>query len=335
MTPRVSVLLPVFNGAETLPAALRSIAWQTWREWELVLVDDGSSDQSLALARAAAARDPRIRVLPRAHEGLVASLQAGLVECRGELVARMDADDIAHPDRLARQVLFLETHPDIAVVGSRVRIFPARTRTAGMARYESWLNSLVEPETMERDLLVESPLVHPSVVFRRATIQAVGGYRDSRGPEDYDLWLRLHEGGARFGKVPEVLLFWRDAPLRVTRTDPRCGRDRFREVKLDFLLRTRLAGIQPFMLWGAGPNGKALARELAARGRTARAFIDSHPARRGQKISGLPVLGPEQAPPPGQFLLLSTVGHPQARAQIRALLAERGHREGRDFVCLA
>lgn len=334
MTPRVSVLLPVFNGAETLPAALRSIVWQTLREWELVLVDDGSSDQSLAVARSAAARDPRIRVLPRGHEGLVASLQAGLAECRGELVARMDADDIAHPDRLARQVLFLETHPDVAVVGSRVRIFPTRTRTAGMARYESWLNSLLEPEAMERELLVESPLVHPSVVFRRVAIQAVGGYRDSRGPEDYDLWLRLYEAGARFGKVPEVLLFWRDAPLRVTRTDPRCGRERFRELKLDFLLRTRLAGSQPFILWGAGPNGKALARELAARSRPARAFIDSHPARRGQEIAGLPVLGPEQVPPPGRFLLLSTVGHPQARAQIRAYLSERGHREGRDFVCL-
>jgi len=335
LTPRVSVLLPVFNGAETLAAALRSIVWQTLSEWELVLVDDGSLDESLALARSAAARDPRIRVLAQPHQGLVASLQAGLAQCRGDLVARMDADDISHPDRLARQVLFLEGHPEIAVVGSRVRIFPVRTRTEGMARYESWLNSLVDPDAMERDLLVESPLVHPSVVFRRSTIQAAGGYRESRGPEDYDLWLRLHERGVRFGKVPEVLLFWRDAPLRVTRTDPRCGRERFREMKLDFLLRTRLAGVDPFMLWGAGPNGKALARELKARGRPARAFIDSHPARRGQEIAGLLVLGPEQVPPPGQFLLLSTVGHARARAQIRAHLQERGHREGQDFLCLA
>ncbi len=335
MNPRVSVLLPVYNAAGTLPAALRSVCWQSVPDWELVLVDDGSLDESLSIARAEAARDPRIRVLARPHQGLVASLQAGLAECRAELVARMDADDVSHPHRLARQLEFLEAHPEISVVGCRVRIFPFRTRTEGMARYESWLNSLVEPEELARDLLVESPLVHPSVVFRRSEILEVGGYLQSRGPEDYDLWLRLHERGARFGKVGEVLFYWRDAPDRVTRTDPRCGRDRFREMKLDFLMRTRLGQERPLLLWGAGPNGKALARELAARGRPARAFVDSHPGRRGQQIAGIPVLGPEQVPPPGEVLVLLTPGHPRARAQIRGFLGALGHCEGLDFVSLA
>ncbi len=335
MIPRVSVLVPVWNAATTVLAALRTVAWQTLQDWEAVVVDDGSTDGSLELVRSLAARDPRIRLLVRPHRGLVAALQDGLAECRAPLVARMDADDLSRPDRLQRQVDYLDRHGGIAAVGSRVRIFPVATCTAGMARYQDWLNSLADPQDLERDLFVESPLVHPSVTFRRAEVLAAGGYREGRGPEDYDLWLRLWERGGRFGKVPQTLLFWRDAPGRVTRTDPRCHRDRFRELKVEALLRTRLSSQRALFLWGAGPNGKGFARDLAARGRPPHAFIDSHPGRRGQRIVGVPVLGPEQLPDPGEVILLSTVGHPRSRAEIRLFLESRGWREGRDYLCVA
>ncbi len=335
MIPRVSVLVPVWNAATTVAAALRTVMWQTLEDWEAVVVDDGSTDGSLELVGSLAARDSRIRLLGRPHRGLVAALQDGLTECRAPLVARMDADDLSRPDRLQRQVEFLDHHPAIAVVGSRVRIFPVATCTAGMARYQDWLNSLQGSQELERDLFVESPLVHPSVTFRRAEVLAAGGYREGRGPEDYDLWLRLWERGGRFGKVPRTLLFWRDAPGRVTRTDPRCHRDRFRELKVEALLRTRLSNERGVVLWGAGPNGKGFARDLGTRGRPPRAFIDSHPGRRGQRIGGIPVLGPDQLPDPGEFFLLSTVGHPRSRAEIRLFLESRGWREGRDFLCVA
>lgn len=335
MTPRLSVLIPVRDAVGTLASALGTVRWQTFRDWEALVVDDGSTDGSLALARALAAEDPRFRVLPRPHQGLVAALRAGLAECRAPLVARMDADDLCRPDRFARQVALLEGRPDLAAVGSLVRVFPIATRTAGMARYEQWLNTLVDPGEIARDLFVESPLVHPSVTFRREAVEAAGGYRDSGGPEDYDLWLRMWERGARFGKVPEVLFFWRDHPGRVTRTDPRCHRDRFRDLKLDTLLRKVLTAGGPVLVWGAGPNGKALARDLADRGRPASAFVDSHPGRRGQRIAGLPVLGPDDLPEPGEATLLSTVGRPLARAEIRGHLAARGWEEGRHFLCLA
>lgn len=334
MSPRLSVLIPVHDAAGTLEAALRTVRWQTWTDWEAVVVDDGSTDGSLELSRRLAAEDARIRVLARPHEGLVPALQAGLAECRGDLVARMDADDLCRPDRFARQVALLDSRPDLSAVGSLVRVFPLATRTAGMARYEGWLNSLVDPGEIARDLFVESPLVHPSVTFRLAAVIEAGGYRDSGGPEDYDLWLRMWERGALFGKVPEVLFFWRDHPGRVTRTDPRCHRDRFRDLKIGALLRTALGGGRDLLLWGAGPNGKALAREFAERGRPARAFVDSHPGRRGQRIGGLPVLGPDELPPAGEALLLSTVGRPSARAEIRAWLQGRGWREGSHFLCL-
>ncbi len=329
------MVIPVWNAATTVLAALRTVRWQTLEDWEAVVVDDGSTDGSLELLRALAAKEARIRLLARPHRGLVAALQEGLLESRAPLVARMDADDLCRPDRLQRQADFLDRHPGIAVVGSGVRIFPVATCTAGMARYQTWLNSLWASEDLERDLFVESPLVHPSVSFRRAEILAAGGYRESRGPEDYDLWLRLWERGGRFGKVPQTLLFWRDTPSRVTRTDPRCHRDRFRELKVEALLRTRLATAQTLLLWGAGLNGKGFARDLAARGMAIEAFVDSHPAAGDSGSPDLPVLGPDQLPAPGGAFLLSTVGHPQSRAEIRMHLETRGWREGRDFLCVA
>lgn len=335
MTPRLSVLIPVHDAVGTLAAALRTVRWQTFRDWEAVVVDDGSTDGSLELARSLAAEDPRFRVLSRPHQGLVPALRAGLAECRAALVARMDADDLSRPDRFARQVAWLEACPEVAAVGSLVRVFPMATRTPGMGRYEEWLNALVSSQDIARDLFVESPLVHPSVTFRRAAVEAAGGYRDSGGPEDYDLWLRMWERGAQFAKVPEVLFFWRDHPGRVTRTDPRCHRDRFRDLKIETLFRGVLVPGLPILVWGAGPNGKALCRDLAARGRPAGAFVDSHPGRRGQRIGGLPVLGPDDLPPVGEATLLSTVGRPLARAEIRRHLQGLGWVEGRDFFCLA
>jgi hypothetical protein len=106
-------------------------------------------------------------------------------------------------------------------------------------------------------------------------------------------------------------------------------------LKVEALLRTRLATARALLLWGAGLNGKGFARDLAARGKAIEAFVDSHPGRRGQRIAGIPVLGPDQLPAPGEAFLLSTVGHPQSRAEIRMHLESRGWREGRDFLCVA
>src|SRR5919198_3679037 len=122
--PLVSVLLPAFDAVATLPAALRSIARQTERRWECIVVDDGSADGTLACAREVAARDTRLRVIATRHGGLVAALNAGLAECRGDFIARMDADDLMHRQRLATQLAALADQPELAAVGAHVRLFP-------------------------------------------------------------------------------------------------------------------------------------------------------------------------------------------------------------------
>jgi len=326
------VILPVRDGQETLPACLGSLSSQTFADHEVVAVDDGSSDATPAILAAAARADPRLRVVRTPPRGLVAALNTALAHARGPLLARMDADDGCRPDRLALQVKGLDDDPRCAILGCRVAADPA---PRGMRDYVAWLNSVLTHEEIVRDLLVESPLAHPSVMMRAEVLRSLGGYRAFDGPEDYDLWLRAHAGGWRFGKRPEVLLDWRDRPGRLTRADPRYAPERFRELKLAALERAALPAGRGVVLWGAGPVGKGWARALGARGHGVAAFVEVDPRKIGQRIHGAKVVDVAGAAAFGGHLHLAAVGRPGARARIRAAARELGLREGDDLVAVA
>jgi hypothetical protein len=243
----------------------------------------------------------------------------------------MDADDVAHRERLLLQASELQRDARVAILGSRVRLLRGTPRDAGMRAYVAWSNRLLGHDAIVRDLLVESPLVHPSVMMRTRALRALGGYRDGPFPEDYDLWLRAAARGLRFSKRPERLLAWRDSPGRLTRSDARYAAARFRALKVDSLLVRGRA----FVVWGAGPIGKAWARELLARGVPLRAFIEVAPRKLGQTIHGAPVLGLDAAFGLRGPLHLFAVGQPGARQRMRAFCRSRGLAEGRDFVAVA
>ena len=328
--PRVSVLLPVRDAASTLDACLESLLGQSLRDLEVVAVDDGSRDGSRALLEDRARRDPRLVVLPTPARGLAAALNTALASARSPLVARMDADDVAHEDRLALQAERLRADPGVDVLGCRVSLFPEARR--GMRAYVGWQNALLDHREIVRDLFVESPLVHPTAALRRETLLALGGWRDFDGPEDYDLWLRAWEAGLRFGKLPETLLAWRDSPGRLTRTDPRYAPDRFVALKCAVLARGPLAG-RPAVVWGAGPIGKRFARGLRERGVAVRAFVEVDPRKVGGKIHGVPVVSVEAGASLRGPLHLAAVGQPGARERIRGEAGRLGL--GDDLVAVA
>ncbi len=195
--PSVSVLLPVRNGMPALARAVASVRLQTWSDWELIAVDDGSTDGSREWLRAAAQADPRIRPLEQPARGLVAALHAGCKVARGRFIARMDADDECHPERLAAQAELLEQSPQTGLASCLVGFGGDREANAGYALHVDWLNSLVSPEQIALNRFVESPLAHPSVMFRRELLERHGGYRDGDFPEDYELWLRWLDAGVR------------------------------------------------------------------------------------------------------------------------------------------
>jgi glycosyltransferase involved in cell wall biosynthesis len=326
------VLLPVRDAQETLRACLDSLGGQTFPDHEVVAVDDGSSDATPAILAVAARADPRLRVVRTPPRGLVAALNTALAHARGPLLARMDADDVCHPDRLALQVEALEDDARCAILGCRVA---AGRASRGMRDYVAWLNSLLTHEDIVRDLLVESPLAHPSVMMRAEVPRSLGGYRAFDGPEDYDFWLRAHAGGWRFGKRREVLLEWRDHPARLTRADPRYAPERFRELKLAALERAALREGRGVVLWGAGPVGKGWARALRAGGHDVIAFVEVNRRKIGQRIHGAMVVEVAGAAAFRGHLHLAAVGRPGARARIRAAARELGLLEGHDLIAVA
>ncbi len=333
--PRVSVLMPARDAARTVRAAAASILRQTFRDLALVCVDDGSRDATPEALARLAERDARVAIVRGPGEGIARALARGLARCDGEVVARLDADDVAHPGRIARQVEALAASPSLVAVGSAVSLFPRREVRDGMRRYAAWLNGLTTPALVRRDLFVEAPLVHPAAAIRRRALDAAGGWRDGPFPEDYDLWLRLAEAGGALSNVPETLLAWRESPGRLTRTDPRYALARHVALKCAYLARGFLAGRREVALWGAGETGRAFAGALLAEGIAVARFVEVDRKKIGRTVRGAPVISYEDVATVRGLPLLVAVGAPGARALIRAELVRQGFAEPADFRCVA
>jgi len=330
--PLVSVVMPFRDASATIEEAAASILSQEGVELELVAIDDGSRDDGVERIRALAGRDPRVVCVQGEGKGIAPALTRGLEASRGAIVARMDADDVALPGRLARQVEALAGDVRLGAVGTRVETLGACGE--GMRLYVAWQNGLVDPGDHARELFVEAPLCHPSVALRREALEAVGGWREAPWPEDYDLWFRLDAAGWRLAKVPEVLLLWRQRPGSLTVTDVRCSEARMREARAFYLAPRLAGGGRPVVVWGAGPTGKRLARALEVHGVRTKRFVDIDPRKIGRTARGAPIVAPD-ALRAGEDALVVAVGVRGARELVRAHLVERGFVEGADFVCAA
>ncbi len=297
-------------------------------DWTAQVVDDGSCDTSPAIAEAWSRRDPRIQLLRPGRVGLPRALN---LACKGSspLVARLDGDDVCHPERLARQVAFLQSHPSVDVLDSRVECFrDDAPLPEGMARYQLWHDGIEEHEDFEREFLVENPVCHPAVVARR---RALLPYRSGGFPEDYDLWLRMHRAGARFHKLPERLLRWRDRDSRATRTDPIYRRPAFFTLQWEhFQASVDLPGRRT-AVWGAGARGRPWIRALAQAGHPPVAVIDIAPRLLGRSRQGVEIVSPEALAELDLDLVVAAVG----RAGVRSKITQRAEALGIDCIAVA
>jgi len=318
--PALSVLLPVRNALPWLGASLRSLARQTFADFEVVAVDDGSTDGSGEALERASEREPRLRVVHTQAQGLPLALNEALRHARGPLVARQDADDVSHRRRFELQLDTLRSDRAVAVVGSRLRLFPAPQVGAGMRRWAAWHNALLTHEAMAAERFIDSPLAHGTALLRREWLDRVGGWSERGWAEDLDLWMRLFEAGARFGKRREVLYGWRQHRASATRRDPRYRRARFIALKLDALDRGILAGTQSLTLIGVG---ESLAR-----------CVPVFRERRDVRVvrAGRPSNASLAAVVPPVVLVFMS---PSARARWREALAKSGMREGAEFVFIS
>jgi len=330
--PRVSVVLPFFNAQDTLQPAVQSILRQTLHDWELILFDDGSTDDSARIANELARPDPRLRVVTSAHVGIVQALAHACGDTRGEFLARMDADDVSHPDRLERQLAETASDPRIGLCGTQVRMVGEKIGY-GRRRYERWINALTTHESMERELFVECPIPHPTFFMPRQAYLDAGGYQDHGWPEDYDLCMRMFLLGRRFAKVAAPLLDWTESPARLSMVAPRYSPAQFRAVKRHYMFLTHLPEPRTFCQWGAGEVGKRWLTEWTDRRPCC--VIDVNPRKIGRKIHGYKIIAPNEINTFRCDFIVIAVGAPGARDEIRQWLVRQAYTEVKDFIFLA
>ena len=335
MPAAISVLLPVRDAAPYLPECIASLRAQTFLDFEVIAVDDGSTDESPRLLSAWATEDSRVSLVRQAPGGIVRALEAARAHARGRYLARMDADDIAEPARFAEQFALLEGHPDLAGCGAGVRYFPRAEVRDGSRRYEDWINEIRTPEDIERNLFIECPLAHPTFFLRTGVVAEVGGYVERGWPEDYDLLLRLWRSGARLAAVDRVLLQWRIRDDRASVRHDAYTIEAFRRCKIHYLLDTLARDRDGLVVWGAGPIGKAFAREVQEQGGTVRAFVDLDPRKIDQRIHGAPVILPSEIDRYRDCFSVAAVGQKGQRGRIREELESAGWREVTDFIAVA
>ncbi|MDA3949267.1 MAG: glycosyltransferase [Spirochaeta sp.] len=347
--PDVAVVIPVRNMETTVKQAAESILQQTYRRIHLIVVDDGSTDSTPdILERIRTGAPGAVTVLTTGAHGLVPALNAGIAAIAtaaptARYIARMDADDVSAPQRLERQVDFLETHHDIGVCGTQATM-PDTGSNAGYRRYTAWVNARIHPRQIRRARFIESPLIHPTVMFRRTLIDRFGGYRDGPFPEDYELWLRWFEQGVRAATIPERLLTWNDYPERFSRQPgPQQRQEAFFTMKSEYLARyvRDVAGDRDIVLWGAGRRTRRRMEPFDRSLRESRrAGVRSLIGITGEtatwiNASRLPVLSPNALPGPATVYVVSAVANHGARPAIAQFLARRGFRYERDWIAAA
>lgn len=328
---KVSVVMPVYNGEGTVLRALDSLRAQTIPKLEIIVVNDGSTDGTMDLLH----RQKDIELLDHSHRGIAAALNDGLAAASGDYIARMDADDLCHPNRMELQAAYLDVYSGIGLVGCRVGFGGDRKKQAGYAAYVDWVNTLIDPDTIALNRFVESPFAHPSVMFRRELFEQYGAYRDGPFPEDYELWLRWMANGVRAAKVDEELLTWYDPPERLSRTDTRYSVDAFYRIKSEYLamwLKENNPHHPDIIVWGAGRTTRKRAAILEEYGLRITHYID---LKSRNLECGTAVIAHNDLPSPESCFIVPMVGSRGAREKIRAFLNERGYTEGTNCIFAA
>lgn len=314
----VSVLLPVYNAAAFLPECLDSILAQSLQNWELIAVDNASTDDSLAILQAYAAQDSRIRVFSNSPNSIILALRLALRESRGTWITRMDADDRMAPQKLALLRDALTNKGPGHLATGLVQYFSATTLGDGYRRYAAWLNALTWQSRNFDDRYKECVIPSPCWMCHRADLLRCGAFDSDRYPEDYDLVFRFYQGGLNVVGIPDLLHYWRDYSERSSRTSPHYSDNRFLELKVDYFLSLDYIAERPLVIWGAGRKGKRLAQLLVERA-IAFHWLTDNAAKIGHVIYGQKL---------AHFSQLELLVEPQA---VVSVAAPEGQREIRDF----
>jgi len=254
--------MPVKNTANFLPDCLNSILQQTEKGWELIAVNDHSTDDSLTILETFAKKDKRIKVFTNIGSGIIDALRLAYQQSQGALITRMDSDDIMLPEKLAILKQQLTSNGPGHLATGLVQYFSAEGIGEGYQKYQNWLNELTLKGNNFQDLYKECVIPSPCWMVYRTDLEKCEAFRPNRYPEDYDLCFRFYEHGLQVLPNDQVLHQWRDYSNRTSRTDKNYADNRFLAIKVHYFLKLTRDKNRPLVIWGAGRKGKLIARLL-------------------------------------------------------------------------
>ena len=258
--PAVSILMPMRNAAPFITQTLQSIIAQTLTDWELIIIDDHSEDQSAQLISRSFLVDPRIKLFKNEGKGIISALRKALAESRSSVITRMDADDLMFPKKLECMLKALEK---ASVVTAQVEYFREDQPLGdGYQRYAAWLNGLVDNHDHWAHIYKECVIASPCWMMLKEDLERIGAFNSDTYPEDYDLVFRMYAGRLKVKGIKEILHQWRDHSERSSRTDPHYTDNRFLDLKIRYFLKLDYNPGHRLILWGAGKKGKYLAQLL-------------------------------------------------------------------------
>lgn len=329
--PKVSVLMPVFEASASLGRAIESILAQGF-DLELVIVLNNSDAKTRQIAKSYHSEYDEITLVNESIQGVANALNTGLMECRCEFVARMDADDVMLPGRLNHQFAFLQSNPAIAVVGSKAVYKSTSKETLGYQFHVDEINEIVSEQDILDYRFIESPLAHPSVMFRKSVILEYGGYSTEQIPEDYELWLRLLSENIRIAKTDFPAVLWNDHSERASRVLSHYSEEAFNKVKMyylkQYILSAVVAGNTRLILLGAGKKARRNLKLLEQNGIQCWGISDL----KHREIEGKVFIPFQDLSYQKDFFLVSMVSNRGAWKEIDQALKGKGFQRGKNYV---
>lgn len=327
----VSIIIPVRDTAPYLIECIDSIVEQDFKHWELIAVNDASSDESPDILQRYSEKDDRIKVLDNPNPGLIKALQLGYKNSTGQLITRMDSDDKMPENKLSLLVESWNKYGKGTIITGGVEYFSQDIELGdGFKRYSDWLNDVMRDSSFKSQLYKECVIPSCCWLIHREDFERINGFEPDTVPEDYDLCFRFIHGNLNIIALNETLHYWRDRPDRISRTREEYSDNRFFELKLHYFLKHDNNKDRPLVIWGAGRNGKDLVKLLKERDQKLN-WICENENKIGLHIYDHLLKGPNHISELIEPQILIAVASPKQQKNIKTDLIANGKTEGKDF----
>lgn len=317
--PTISILLPTRNTAVFLKKCLNSIIGQTFQSWELLAVNDHSTDESPEILEAYAAKDNRIKVFHATEKGIINGLRLAYENSSGSYITRMDSDDIMPKDKLASMLQLLEVNGPGHLATGMVEYFSDEFLADGYLKYAEWLNQLMASDNPYSEIYKECVIPSPCWMLHRDDFERCEALRPNRYPEDYDLCFRFYKHKIKALPVKQILHYWRDSSGRTSRHDENYADNRFLQLKVDYFVELDYASEQTLVVWGAGKKGKKIALQLKEMS-VAFVWVCNNPKKIGKDIYGVKLQSMAYFETAPKTQLIIAVANPDDQNEIKTQL---------------